>query len=83
MVSTLSPIRTDTFWRRANRAKAGFSVRPGADTSIYSGLANHNERGISQAEMVNVEFAMELQTHYNKDLDNVKLATDIIPADEK
>ena len=82
-VSTLSSIRTHPFWRGENRVTDGFSVGLGAETSIYGGLANHNERGISQAEMVDVEFAMELRTRHDKDLDNVKLAADIIPADKK
>jgi len=76
-------MRTHPFWRRADRVTAGFSIALGADTSIYGGLSNQNEREISQAEIVDVEFGMELQTHHDKDLDKVKLAAGVIPADEK
>jgi len=78
-----SPTSARPFWKRANGAKAGFSIGLGAGTTPYGGLANQIEGGISQAEMDDVEFAMELQNRHDKDLDSVKLAADLTPADEK
>ena len=70
-------LRTNPFWRRGNRVTTGFSVVLEAGTSTPSRFDNKNEGDIPQAEIVDVEAAIELQTRSEKDQDDVESVGDI------
>jgi len=75
--------RTHPFWRRRNRLTAGFSVGLGTEPNIYGNLTNRNERDIPHEESVDLDVAMELRTRQDGDIDDMKLAPDVVPRDEK
>jgi len=82
-VSVPSHVRTHPFWKRRHRLTTGFSVGLGTETSIYGNLTNRNERDIPQEASIDLDVAMELRTRQDVDVDDVKLAPDVVPRDEK
>jgi hypothetical protein len=73
-ISRLSVVRTNPYWKRPNRftLTTGFSGGFVAETTTSSGEADRNVAGMPQADTIDLEVAMEMQTRQDIEEDEMK-----------